>query len=141
MDVDAGTEPRAGCVLAPALTPLKPQPMAEPLPESEIYLRLLILYNILDIASGLPSDKAGVARLAANNAQELYLKAISLAHETVEQMLFFNRRSLDPMAAKVWFAIGRAYELGGNLSELRPCVSHRESIIFFLKNAFTTAFF
>lgn len=112
MDIDsAGTR-----------APSKSQP--EPLPESEIYLRLLIIYYLLDNASGLPRQRAGDPKVKkpADNAKELYAKSISLAHETVERMQSFNRRSLDPMAAKVWSATGRAYELGGDLSELRPYV-------------------
>ncbi|KAF8531127.1 PCI domain-containing protein [Gautieria morchelliformis] len=118
MDVDlAGS--RSG--LTPTSIP-KLQAQAEPLPESEIYLRLLIIYHLLDNASGLPRYRAGdpKSRKAADNARELYVKSVSLAHETVERMQSFNRRSLDPMAAKVWSATGRAYELGGDLSELRP---------------------
>ncbi|KAF8586593.1 hypothetical protein K439DRAFT_1408502 [Ramaria rubella] len=102
----------------------KTQPQIEPLPESEIYIRLLVLYYILDSASGLPRKKPGELELKkpAGNTKELYAKAILLAHETVERMQSLNRRSLDPMAAKVWTAMGRAYELGSDLSELRPAL-------------------
>lgn len=66
--------------------------------------------------------------------------SISLAHETVERMQSFNRRSLDPMAAKVWSATGRAYELGGDLSELRPYV-YTWSYISILINVFPLVFY
>lgn len=34
-----------------------------------------------------------------------------------------NRRSMDAIAAKVWFAVERSYELGGDLADARPWVS------------------
>ncbi|KAJ2914808.1 hypothetical protein MD484_g5606, partial [Candolleomyces efflorescens] len=73
----------------------------EPVPEVEIYLRLLIIYHFL-------KDKS------------TYPKALELAHETVEKMQALNRRSMDAIAAKVWFAVQRAYELGGELADARP---------------------
>jgi 26S proteasome regulatory subunit N3 len=88
MDVDS----------APA--PAKPS-APEPVPEGEVYLRLLILHHLL----ASPST---------------YSKALDLAHETVEKMQALNRRSMDPIAAKVWFALERTYELGGELADARP---------------------
>ena len=80
-----------------------PKPPPEMVPETEIYFRLLILHHL--IAS--PSS---------------YSDAIGLANETVQKIQSLNRRSMDPIAAKVWFALERAYELGGELSDARPCV-------------------
>lgn len=74
---------------------------SEPVPEVEIYLRLLILHHLL-------SNK------------DTYAKALDLAHQTVEKMQALNRRSMDAIAAKVWFAVMRAYELGGDLADARP---------------------
>lgn len=74
---------------------------SEPVPEVEIYLRLLIIYHLL-------------------KDQPTYSKALQLAHETVEKMQALNRRSMDAIAAKVWFAVQRAYELGGELADARP---------------------
>ncbi len=48
------------------------------------------------------------------------LLRIDLANETVQKIQSLNRRSLDPIAARVWFALERAYELGGELSDARP---------------------
>lgn len=73
----------------------------EPVPEVEIYLRLLIIYTLL-------------------NSSETYGKALQLAQETGEKILQLNRRSMDPIAAKVWYAVDRAYELGGELADARP---------------------
>ncbi|OCH87224.1 hypothetical protein OBBRIDRAFT_796403 [Obba rivulosa] len=75
-----------------------PQELA---PECEVYLRLLILHHLLTNSNTYP-------------------KAIQLAHETVEKMQALNRRSMDPIAAKVWYAVERAYELGGELADARP---------------------
>jgi 26S proteasome regulatory subunit N3 len=84
----------------PASSPKSPP---ETVPETEIYFRLLILHHLLTSPSS-------------------YSDAIGLANETVQKIQSLNRRSMDPIAAKVWFALERAYELGGELSDARPCV-------------------
>ncbi len=76
---------------------------SEPLPEVEIYFRLLLIHQLLK-----SSDK--------------YPKALELVHQTVEKMQALNRRSMDPIAAKIWFAVERAYELGGEIADARPYV-------------------
>ncbi|KAH9973806.1 PCI domain-containing protein [Lactifluus volemus] len=78
-----------------------PRPPSETVPEIEIYFRLLIVHHLLTSPS-------------------TYSEAIDLANETVQKIQALNRRSLDPIAAKVWFALERAYELGGELSDARP---------------------
>jgi 26S proteasome regulatory subunit N3 len=83
-----------------APTPAK-TPAVEPVPEGEIYIRLLILHHL-------------------HKSPETYAKSIELAHETVEKMQALNRRSMDPIAAKVWYALERSYELGGDLADARP---------------------
>ncbi|TFL04701.1 PCI domain-containing protein [Pterulicium gracile] len=85
---------------ASSATPSK-TPASEPTPEGEIYLRLLILFHLL----ASPSN---------------YDKCRDLAHETVERMQTLNRRSMDPIAAKVWYAVERVYELRGELAQARP---------------------
>ena len=80
---------------------LVPTPNAETLPECEVYLRLLIINYLL-------------------STTKEYEKTLKLAHETVEKIQTWNRRSMDALAARVWFALGRAYELGGELAEVRP---------------------
>ena len=74
---------------------------SEPVPESEMYLRLLIIHHLL----------------AEEDTQE---KALELANETVEKMQALNRRSMDAIAAKIWYAVDRAYDLGGEHSDARP---------------------
>lgn len=90
MEIDSTSTPAKGTA----------QP-SEPVAEGEIYLRLLILHHL-------------------QRSPETYPKAIKLAHETVEKMQKLNRRSMDPIAAKIWFAVERAYELGGELADVRP---------------------
>jgi 26S proteasome regulatory subunit N3 len=80
-----------------------PKPPSETVPEIEIYFRLLVVHHLLTSSS-------------------TYSEAIDLANETVQKIQTLNRRSLDPIAARVWFALERAYELGGELSDARPCV-------------------
>ncbi|KAI0716513.1 PCI domain-containing protein [Earliella scabrosa] len=77
----------------------KQQP--EPVPEVDIYFRLLILHRLLTSSDNYP-------------------KATQLAHETVEKMQTLNRRSMDPIAAKIWYAVERTYELQGKLADARP---------------------
>lgn len=74
---------------------------AEVGPEAEMYLRLLILNHLL----------------TSEDTQE---KALELANETVEKMQSLNRRSMDAIAAKIWYAVDRAYELAGEISDARP---------------------
>ncbi len=80
-----------------------PKTLSETVPETEIYFRLLILHHLL---------------ISPSN----YSEAINFANDTVKKIQSLNRRSLDPIAARVWFALERAYELGGELSDARPCV-------------------
>lgn len=76
-------------------------PPSDPLPETEVYLSLLIIHYLL----------------AEAQTRE---KSAKLAHETVEKIRTWNRRTMDPLAARVWFALGRAYELAGHFENLRP---------------------
>jgi 26S proteasome regulatory subunit N3 len=74
---------------------------AEVSPEAEMYIRLLILNHLL-------------------TSEETQEKALELANETVEKMQSLNRRSMDAIAAKIWYAVDRAYELAGEISDARP---------------------
>lgn len=112
MDVDSATTRAA----------TKPATPAEPLPETEVYLRLLILYHITDSVSNFPMKRHGRPEISklTGNPEELHARAVALGQETVERIHSLNRRSLDPIAAKAWFALGRVYEIKGNLQDLRP---------------------
>ncbi|KAJ8585998.1 PCI-domain-containing protein [Rhizopogon salebrosus TDB-379] len=82
-------------------TPPPSKPSSDPVPEAEIYLRLLIIHHL-------------------HSSKETYSKSIELSHETIDKMQSMNRRSMDPIAAKVWYAVERSYELGGELADARP---------------------
>ncbi|KAF8155645.1 PCI domain-containing protein [Crassisporium funariophilum] len=73
----------------------------ELVPEAEMYIRLLIINHLL-------------------SSEDTHEKALELANETVEKMQALNRRSMDAIAAKIWFAVDRAYEEAGELSDARP---------------------
>jgi 26S proteasome regulatory subunit N3 len=70
----------------------KPQKSYEKLPEAEVYLRLLIIHFFL----ATPSTQK---------------QSLELAHETVSKIQAWNRRSMEPLAARVYIALGRAYEV------------------------------
>jgi 26S proteasome regulatory subunit N3 len=96
MEVDTTSEANATAPLPPSS-----KPTSEPVPEAEIYLRLLIIHHL-------------------HTSKDTYSKSIELSHETVDKMQSMNRRSMDPIAAKIWFAVERSYELGGELADARP---------------------
>jgi hypothetical protein len=83
--------------------PAAKPPTSDPVPEVQIYLQLLVIHHLL-----------------ANS--ETYPKAIALVQETIVKMQALNRRSMDPIAAKVWYAVERTYELAGDPAEARPYV-------------------
>ncbi|KAL4061705.1 PCI domain-containing protein [Scleroderma yunnanense] len=94
MDVDSTTEQTE-------TTAMPPKPTSDPVPEVEIYLRLLIIHHL-------------------HTSKEYYAQSIQICNETIEKMQSLNRRSMDPIAAKVWFVVERSYELGGELADARP---------------------
>ena len=81
-------------------SPLKPATV-KPIPEIEIYIRLLLIHYLL-----------------ASSAT--YGKAMEISKQTVEKIQVLNRRTMDPITAKVWYALEQAYELGGKLADARP---------------------
>ena len=81
-------------------SPSKPATV-EPIPEIEIYIRLLLIHYLL-----------------ASSAT--HGKAMEISKQTVEKIQVLNRRTMDPIAAKVWYALERSYELGGELADARP---------------------
>lgn len=115
MDVDAAAQPSAPAIPTP---PLKPT--SDPVPEVEIYFRLLLIHHLL-------------------TSKDNYAKSIELSKETVDKMQQLNRRSMDPIAAKVWFTVERSYELGGDLADARPWVLRISPVI--LMEAFFLACF
>ncbi|ORX90678.1 hypothetical protein K493DRAFT_57278 [Basidiobolus meristosporus CBS 931.73] len=72
----------------------------EVLPEIELYISLLVLTYLLD--------------------QKEYDKCIELANYLLDAVHSYNRRSLDQIAARIYFYYSRAYELTDRLAEIRP---------------------
>ncbi|KAF9129308.1 26S proteasome non-ATPase regulatory subunit [Mortierella sp. 14UC] len=69
-------------------------------PEVDVYLHLLVMIYLLD--------------------QNQLEKGMELSNITVKTVQELNRRSLDQLAAKVYFYYARFYELTGRLAEIRP---------------------
>jgi len=69
------------------------------LPEAEVYVRLLIVIFLID--------------------RKLYDQAIVASESLVQRLQDFNRRTLNPLSAKVYFYYARAYELSHRLEEIR----------------------
>ncbi|KAH8113936.1 PCI domain-containing protein [Phellopilus nigrolimitatus] len=105
MDIDSsalsGTAPQSQTQFQSQQQNKPATPLFDPLPESEVYLRLLLIYHLLA-------------------APETRSTTFKLAHETVEKIQAWNRRSMDTLAARIWFTLGRAYELVGDLEGVRP---------------------
>ncbi|KAI8379078.1 proteasome regulatory subunit C-terminal-domain-containing protein [Radiomyces spectabilis] len=81
------------------------------LPEIDMYLHLNVLIFLLD-----------------NNELQ---KGRDLANITVERLLQLNRRTLDQLAARVYFYHARFYELTNCLAEIRPMqlAAHRTATL------------
>ncbi|EPB85306.1 hypothetical protein HMPREF1544_07920 [Mucor circinelloides 1006PhL] len=81
------------------------------LPEVDIYLHLNVLIYLLD-----------------KNEIE---KGLELSNKTVEKMTIMNRRTLDQIAARVYFYHGRFHELSNKLAEIRPIqlAAHRTATL------------
>lgn len=51
---------------------------------------------------------------------DIELQGLELSNKTVEKMTIMNRRTLDQIAARVYFYHGRFHELSNKLAEIRP---------------------
>lgn len=109
MDVDAApageTEGSASSSTTPASAPKKYTPPVDPnsntlIPEAVMYIRLLLI-------------------LAAIDAGQI-AEAGEFALETTNMVQKANRRTMDQIAAKVYFYLARAYDVQEKLAELRP---------------------
>lgn len=83
------------------------QTTSDLIPEAIVYLRLLIILAALD--AGKVAEAADFALETANFVQQA------------------NRRTMDQIAAKIYFYLARAYELQDRLAELRPCFNDHAS--------------
>ena len=112
MDIDAAARPNG-----PAIPTPPPKPTSDPIPEVEIYFRLLLIHHL-------------------HTSKDKLAKSVELSKETVDKVQQLNRRSMDPIAAKVWFAVERSYELGGDLADARPWVPFSHTSPVFLMDGF-----
>jgi 26S proteasome regulatory subunit N3 len=70
-------------------------------PEVEVFLQLLGIVRLID--------------------SKKYAEAVKHSEWLIEQLMSnWNRRTLDPLSAKVYFYFSRAHELNGEFSEIRP---------------------
>lgn len=51
---------------------------------------------------------------------DMLQQGLELSNKTVEKMTIMNRRTLDQIAARVYFYHGRFHELSNKLAEIRP---------------------
>nr|CAB3265242.1 26S proteasome non-ATPase regulatory subunit 3 [Phallusia mammillata] len=85
--------------------PLSRQNKVPRLPETEIYIYLLLLIYLIDNKS--------------------YPKAMKLANAVVTKLVKENRRSLDPLAAKCYFYYSRVFELTDKFEDVRSILHAR----------------
>ncbi|KAK4687212.1 26S proteasome regulatory subunit N3, partial [Tremellales sp. Uapishka_1] len=102
MEIDStpAAEEAAPAAVKKAFSPPIDAATQDLLPEGIVYLRLLILLSALD----------------AGKVQE----AGDFAMETVELITANSRRTMDQLAAKIYYYLARSYELQGKLADLRP---------------------
>jgi 26S proteasome regulatory subunit N3 len=72
------------------------------LPEVEIYLHLLVVIYLID--------------------KKLYNEAVISSTQLVERLNSFNRRTLNPLSAKVYFYYSYSYEKANRLEEIRSAL-------------------
>ncbi|KAG0744330.1 hypothetical protein G6F57_001995 [Rhizopus arrhizus] len=81
------------------------------LPEVDMYIHLNVLIYLLD--------------------QNEIEKGIELSNKTIQRMNAMNRRTMDPLAARIYFYHARFYELTQRLAEIRPTqlAAHRTATL------------
>lgn len=86
-------------------------PEGQPLPEVELYAYLLVLTLLVD--------------------KKQFAAARTLAHAAVERLSQFNRRTLDPLAARIYFYLSLCHEQAGTLAEIRGLLLalHRTAVL------------
>lgn len=97
-DVAMDVDPTPAASITP--TPASKPPTSEPIPEVDIYIRLLYILLLID---------------ADEND-----KAIELSLRTTEKIHALNRRTLDPISGKVYFYLARAHDIADKLADIRP---------------------
>ncbi|KAI5454096.1 26S proteasome non-ATPase regulatory subunit [Naganishia albida] len=114
MDVDAAAPPAATGEKAAPVKEKRPawagRAGGEPLPEADVYVRLLIIVGLMD-----------------NKHVD---QAYEFAKETAAYIQFLNRRSMDHIAAKIYFYFARCAELLKREEEVRPLLLAAQSTAF-----------
>lgn len=88
------------------------------LPEVDIYIHLNVLIYLLDenqIEKVKPTDE-NIKNSVTHHGEQ----GIELSNKTIQRMASMNRRTMDPLAARVYFYHARFYELSNRLAEIRP---------------------
>lgn len=114
-------------------TPASSKKDEELIPEVDIYITLLVIVHLLD-QKQLEKVKrwhleAYDDRLSGSGIRQ----SKELADATVARLGSHNRRTLDQLAAKVYFYYGRLHELVGgpeSLSSIRPCAISLSKYIY-----------
>lgn len=97
MEVDTPATSGSDVSSAPVVPAEKPTTIT---PELEVYLWLLCIVHLLDIKKN-----------------EVALKAVD---SLLEKLGETNRRTMDPLSAKVYFYYSRVYEVNNKLADIRP---------------------
>ena len=101
MDVDPAGSSSTPAATSSTTTSAKPKKeVTEIAAEVDVYFRLLVTLVLLDTKQ--------------------VEQAATLSQQTAELIQNLNRRSLDHLAAKVYFYLARAYEILGKDAEIRP---------------------
>ncbi|GHJ84129.1 hypothetical protein NliqN6_0531 [Naganishia liquefaciens] len=116
MDVDSTVPATGDKAVASATSGKEKRPAwagksaSEPLPEADVYVRLLVIVGLMD----------------AKHVEEAY----AYAKETAAHVQALNRRSMDHLAAKVYFYLARCAELLKREDEARPLLLAAQSTAF-----------
>mmetsp|Transcript_23529 Transcript_23529/g.34183 ORF Transcript_23529/g.34183 Transcript_23529/m.34183 type:complete len:535 (-) Transcript_23529:208-1812(-) len=99
--------------------PPPPGPPASVLPEVEIFLGVLVLSMALRLTkSGEGAEDAVMG--GQNEVQPPPAPVTELAVALLERSKAFNRRSMDPLTAKLYFYFAMCFERSGQLIDIKP---------------------
>jgi 26S proteasome regulatory subunit N3 len=92
-----------------------------PLPETELFLTLLFLIHLYDLKA---FDKVRLCVWIMHGKFLIYLfyQGLTLALSAVQSIQSYNRRTLDPIAGRVYFYYAQFHEVLGKSAEIRSYV-------------------
>lgn len=88
-----------------------PKPPSTVLPEVELFVQLLVTIFLI--------DKKQYDLVSCGTVVHLFLKAASCATTLVERLHSFNRITLNPLSAKIYFYYSYSHELINKLEDIR----------------------